>query len=556
MINRTFLIAIFSFLITTCSFAQTSQSNKVSESIFTLTTFAEDGSLLSSTHGIFVSNDGYAIAAWKPFVGATKAVVVDAKGKKYDVDGLVGANDLYNVCKFKVNAKTTGAVIADNALAENAQIWLACYTVGKPKLLRANVKAVEKFMETMNFYIATISMPDDADYCPLLTTDGKVIALAQKTSKDGEVHGVDANLAAKFFVSSMSTANETLQKSLVPVLFPTDTKEAQLSLLLAAQQRKGKAYEVEVDKFIDKFPTLADGYQARARVYLNKEMITEATADMDKALQYAEDKADMHYSYADLILQKVFYMNHLEDPAWTLESALEQIRKATALSDMPIFKDKEGEILFSMQRFDEAYNIFMQLQSTHLASPETLNKALQCMERSEKNFDERMALMDSIVNSCPHPLTFQSGPYLLKRAMMYHNHGDYRKALQEYLDYEKLMVGNHIPAEFYYTRFTCCKDGKIFQQALDDINKAISLAPNNTVYYCEKASLLFRLNKLEDAINSAQQALLLDPKNADAHAVKGAAQCQMGKKYEGLLNIEQAKEYGYEGADELMKRYK
>lgn len=556
MINKTFLIAIFSFLIVNCSLAQSSQANKVAESVFTLTTFAEDGSLMSSTHGVFVSNDGYAIAAWKPFIGAYKAVVVDAKGKKYDVDGIVGANDLYNVCKFKVNAKTTAATIAENSVAENTQIWLACYTLGKPKLLRANVSAVEKFMETMNFYIANISMPEDADYCPLLTTDGKVLALAQKTNKDGEVHGVDANLAAKFFVSSVSTANETLLKSYVPVLFPTDSKDAQLALLLAAQQRKGKAYDVEVDKFIEKFPTLADGYQARARIYLNKEKLAEASADMEKALQYAEDKADMHYSYADLIMQKVFYMNHLEDPTWTIEGALEQIRKSTALSDMPVYKDKEGEILFSMQRFDEAYNIFMQLQDSHLAGPETLNKALQCLESSGKPFGEQMALMDSIVNACPHPLTFQSGPYLLKRAIMYHNNGDYRKALMEYLDYEKLMVGNRIPAEFYYTRFTCCKDGKIFQQALDDIDKAIALSPNNTVYYCEKASLLFRLNKLEEAISAAQQALLLDPRNADALAVKGAAQCQMGKKYEGMMNLEQAKENGYEGADELIKRYK
>ena len=86
--------------------AQSQQVKKVAQSVFALTTFNDDGSIHSTTHGVFCGNNGEAIAMWHPFVGARRAVIIDAKGKQYDVDAMLGASELYDICQFRVKGIT------------------------------------------------------------------------------------------------------------------------------------------------------------------------------------------------------------------------------------------------------------------------------------------------------------------------------------------------------------------------------------------------------------------------------------------------------------------
>lgn len=82
------------------------------------------------------------------------------------------------------------------------------------------------------------------------------------------------------------------------------------------------------------------------------------------------------------------------------------------------------------------------------------------------------------------------------------------------------------------------------------------MQPNTPLYYCERASLKLRLRMYDDAIADANRAIIINDKTAEAYAVLGAAQCNQGKKHEGLLNLEQARSLGYPHADELIKKYK
>ena len=61
--------------------AQPGSVQKVAKSVFSLTTFNKDGGIIASTQGVFIDNKGTAISTFKPFIGATKATVVDANGK-------------------------------------------------------------------------------------------------------------------------------------------------------------------------------------------------------------------------------------------------------------------------------------------------------------------------------------------------------------------------------------------------------------------------------------------------------------------------------------------
>lgn len=561
--KKIIVVALYISLFTIASFAQTPQAKKAAQAAFSLNTFRADGTLISTSHGVFINANGDAISQWKPFVGAAKAVVIDAKGKKYDVDGLIGANDLYDVCKFHVNGTTPAAAIAATISPEKSQLWLACYSVKDQRLLHASVSKIETFSQTSNgtqitypFYILDIKTPDDVEFCPVVNAAGEVVGLLQSSSESGKANAVSASFPAAMTFQQLGSSASTLATSNIPSVLPAEYSEAQVSLLLAGQQRKAEAYKATIEQFIKHFPTKPDGYQARARVSLSEKNFAAAAADMEKAISYATDKAEAHNSYSELILDKEIYMPEEPFAAWNLDKALSEAKAAYDVDKSPAYLLQEGKVLYAQKKYDEACNLYLQMQDTNLAGPETMYSATQCKIAAGAPLDDIIMLMDSTIAVCPHPLTYQSAPYVFQRGLIYQQHGVYRKAWIDYNSYEKLMVGNQLPPEFYYNRFVCEREARVYQQAMEDIQKAIDLNPTVPMYYCEQGSFFLRMKKYDEAIASANKALQLDSRSVDAYAVLGVAQCSKGQKHEGMLNLEQAKSLGYEQADELIKRLK
>lgn len=543
--------------------AQTSAAKKSSQAVFSLNTFRSDGSLIGTSHGIFVSSDGYAVSRWKPFVGASKAVVVDAQGKKYDVDALISANDIYDVCKFHVAGSTPSAPVASNTIPEKSTLWLSCYSVKAPRLLRSTVSKVESFSVTGSgesrtsypFYILDIQVPEDIDCCPLIDDAGNAVALIQPVSgKTGTANAVSVKFVSDMQSVMLGQGANTLALSAIPPLMPSDYNDAQIALVLAGQQRSPEYYASVVESFIRSFPQKTDGYETRARLRLASGDVAGADADMTKAIAVSGNKAETHLAYSNLILQKELYMKDTPFPAWNIDKALFEAQEAYKINPQPIYRQQEGKILFAKGDYKAAKEIYLSLQSTSLAGPETMYAATQCSQALGEPLADVIALMDSTIAVCPHPLTFQSAPYIFQRGAIYQQNGEYRKAVADYNEYERLMVGNYITPDFYYNRFVCERDSRLYQQALDDINKAITLRPSEALYLCELGSLQLRLKQYDDAISSANKALILNRSIPDAYAILGAAQCYKGQKHEGVLNLEQAKSLGYEMADELIKK--
>ena len=124
--------------------------------MFTLNTFKADGSLLASSHGVFIDANGTGISDWAPFDGASRAVVMDAMGKSLDVEYILGANEIYDVVKFKVKGKTTAAPMATAPAAEGSPIYLVGYSVKKPEFIETSIDKVETFMDKYAYYIIKV----------------------------------------------------------------------------------------------------------------------------------------------------------------------------------------------------------------------------------------------------------------------------------------------------------------------------------------------------------------------------------------------------------------
>jgi tetratricopeptide (TPR) repeat protein len=122
-------------------------------------------------------------------------------------------------------------------------------------------------------------------------------------------------------------------------------------------------------------------------------------------------------------------------------------------------------------------------------------------------------------------------------------------------EYETLMSAT-INDNFYYIRHQTEIQGRLYQQALNDINRAIQMNSQEILYYAEKSSLEIRVGMYEQAILTADECIKLDSNNSDGYLFKGLAQCLKGDKAEGIKNLTKAKDLGDTQADALIEKYK
>jgi tetratricopeptide (TPR) repeat protein len=152
------------------------------------------------------------------------------------------------------------------------------------------------------------------------------------------------------------------------------------------------------------------------------------------------------------------------------------------------------------------------------------------------------------------PYLKEAAPYLFARAQARINASRFRDAVADLNEYETLMPTG-LNDRFYYMRHQADMGGRLFQQALNDIDKAITLNPNYALYYAEKASLQVRVGRYDDAIETATACTKLDADYSDGFLFLGLAQCLKGNKADGVANLKRAKELGDNQADELIEKY-
>ena len=142
----------------------------------------------------------------------------------------------------------------------------------------------------------------------------------------------------------------------------------------------------------------------------------------------------------------------------------------------------------------------------------------------------------------------------MARAQAYYDQGKFRPAVNDYNEYGELMA-TQLGAPFYYQREQAEVGGRLFQQALNDIKKAIELAPTEPLYYAEKASIEVRVGMHKEAIETSQQLIRMAPELSDGYLFLGLAQCLTNNKSEGAKNLNKAKELGNEQAQSLIDKY-
>ena len=548
-------LCLFTFL--PLSAQAQSWSKKAAQAVFTLKTFGADGSLLGSSNGFFVGENGEALSSFTPFKGASRAVVIDAQGKEWPVECLMGANDMYDVAKFMVTVKKPTTLTLAASAANGTTAWMLPYTVKKaPECIQGTVSSSESFQGNYAYYTLAMQVPEQHAGSPVLNDNGEVLGLLQPAAGGAAAttsYAVSATFANDLRISGLSLNDPALRSTNIAKALPDQLDEALLTIYMAATVMDQAQYEELLNRFIQKFPDAADGYIYRARIAAAKGDFAAANADMKQALSVGDKKDDTHYQFAQMIYQKEVYQHDQPFSEWNLDLALEESRKANSLNPQPVYLKQQAQILYVQKKYDESFKLFEQLTQTPLRDADIFYSAAQCkLQLGER--EQMLALLDSAVNTFTKPYIKTAAPYLLARANALFDAGKYRPAVNDYNDYEALMA-SQLTAEFYYQREQAEMAGHLYKQALEDIVRATEMAPAEPIFFAEKANVELRVGKTDEAIATAQQSIRISPDNSDGYLILGLAQCLKGQKEEGLKNLNKAKELGNSQAQSLIDKY-
>ena len=534
--------------------AQPGWVKNASKSVFTLKTFAADGSLIASSNGFFTGANGEAISNFTPFKGAARAVIIDASGKEIAVSSMIGANDMYDVAKFRVAGKTRPLAVAASIAQSGENVWLLPYLETKNPQ-NGVVRKAETFQQDYAYYTIAMKTSEKNISSPLLNDNGEVIGILQPAASgaDSLCYAISARFADSLKVTGLSINDQTLKLTQIRTEMPESLDDANLMMYMAGATTDSATYAQLISDFIQKFPDAPDGYSYRAQFASGNGDFASAERDMEQAIKLSVNKDNEHYNFARMIYNKLIYQTDKPYEDWSFDKALSETRKAWNIKSVPAYRELEANILYAQKNYAEAYDCFIELTKTNMCTAETWYCAAQCKGQL-KDSTAMLALLDSAMNMFNKPYLKQAAPYLWARANAKFDAKKYREAVNDMNDYEQLMAAD-VNANFYYIRHQAEVAGRLFQQALNDIGQASKMEPKNTFYLAEKASLELRVGFYDQAAETANEIQALEPDNSDGYLFLGLSQCMKGKKKEGLVNLQKAKELGYPQADELIEKY-
>jgi Putative Zn-dependent protease, contains TPR repeats len=565
--KKILILPLLLFFLIQGSMAQTPKwVEKAKRAVFSVVTYDKNDKMLNTGNGFFVSEDGLALSDYTLFKGAERAVVITSEGKQMPVSLILGANDMYDVIKFRVaitEKKVPALIVAKTAPAVGADAWMLPYSTQKSiACVTGKVKDVSKVAGEYHYYTLGMQMKDKMVSCPVMNAEGQVFGIAQKSSGIDTVttcYAAGAAFAMAQKISALSLGDAALKKIGIRKGLPETEDQALVYLFMASSSLSGDDYEKLLDDFIRQFPANADGYLRRANYYAAKgkddqAWYDKAVADFNQALKVAQKKDDVYYN-----IGKLMYAYQLSKPEktykdWTYDTALQNVRQAIAIDPLPIYIQMEGDILFAQQDYAGALAAYEKVNASNIASPATFFSAAKTKELAKGDPKEVVALMDSCIARCPQPITADFAPYLLERAQMNMNAGQPRNAMLDYDAYHTAVKGE-VNDVFYYYREQAALKARQFQRALDDIVKAIEMNPTDLTYQAEHAVVNLRVGRYEEAIQILDNILKADPKYAEAYRLLGLCQIQLKKTDEACGNFKKAKELGDPNVDELITKY-
>ncbi len=531
--------------------------SKAMKAIVSVLTYDKEGNLMNSGTGFYLNTEGVALADYNLFKGAYSAVVVDVNGDKSPVKWILGADDTYSLVKFKVSTKKKNVALtkAESFSSEGAMVFTLKYT--KEKLTScpsAQVSSINTITGNCPYY--TVSYATDESYlgAPVFNAKGELIGTTQPSmGNNGYVLGI--GFADTLSIKALATKVNSLALDNIHIAkgLPDNASESLVYLYMKSSSMPNEEYLDLLNLFVETYPDNAEGYFRRATPLIDLHRFDEADRDLQTYLKLSTEKALANTKVADIINTKLVYQPEPPYEKWTFDLALDYINKALAEQpDIIEYKMLKGQILMSKKDFKAAIDHYDAINRTQGRSPEVYYAASLAHEGAGDSLDVQIAMIDSALAMFSTPMPAEAANYVLRRGQLHAAAEHYRDAVNDYNQY-CFLSNNKVNTSFYYDRAKLEQKARMYQQALDDLTTAISMAPQAAVLYIEKCALLLRVNEIDECINIANKLLSIDPQNVNALRILGYAQTQNGEVAQGKANLQKAADMGDESAKELLK---
>ena len=541
-------------------------AKKARAAVFSIITYDSEDKILSTGNGFFVSEKGEAVADYSLFRGAQRAVVVTTNGKQLPVTHIMGANEMYDIVKFRIDAgkeKLTALPVDTLGVQTGQTVWMLPYSTSKAvEYPSGKVEERVTAAEHYAYYTLRIPMTEKLVSCPVMNEEGKVVALMQKPyggQDNMTAYAVDAHFASTLSIGALMGNNAALRAIGIRKALPPTEQEALVYLYMNSGRQPDEYLEL-LNDFIATYPTNAEGLQRRAALYVDRYRDSThfllAEADMTRALELNPNKADAHYALCRLITANAAHPQPVKFKDWTLQKALAEIDTALTTDTLPLYLQTKGDLHFALAQYPEAYEAYNRVNQTNMATATSWYAAAQALQLmgDTTRTTEVVNLITQAINTYARPYPREAAPYLWHRAQALIADNRPREAVQDYNEYHTLVAGQ-VTAAFYYHRALAALAGRLNQLAVDDLRYAVELAPDNAEYLTEQASVCARFGLLDEAITAARRVTELQPDYPDAHRILGVCLGEQGKKPEARTALLRAKELGDPQAEELIKRY-
>lgn len=539
------------------------------KAILRLTAYNDKGALVHAGTACYIDANGTVAAAYSLLKGTTRAEVTDAKGKTYALHRILGANATTDLVKFSVSGakKVTFLSIAETPAQKYAALNLMPYTTDKKaEPARVNVSGVEAYND-YKYYQVSAENDSTTFCCPLLDAEGRLVAFVQPNVEKGATTAcaIDARFLNDLSITTTSAFNADLRALAYPKAIPADRSEA-VNYLTLTQSADSATYVSAANDFIAAYPDAADGYLYRGQYQARLRHFAAADADFNTALEKARKSADtlslsedaLHYNLSKLIYNAA--INQLDSipvhPTWTMQRAEQEAYQANTLRPNPLYVLQKAHCQYAQRNYAAAAQNFEAVcANAAFADAPTYFSAARAVELSGGDSLRVIALLDSCVARIPQPISAQNAQYLIERAVHLEQVGQYRRAVQDYNQYEQVIGPKNLNERFYYLRAQAEIQSRMYQQALDDLNSAAATSKTPVAYKVEGAYLLLSVGEYATAIEKAQEILKADADNANCFYIIGIAQGELGQKAQAVQNLNKAKSLGINVSDEVMKRY-
>lgn len=530
---------------------------KAQKSLLSIVTFDEHNNILASGNGFLVDNEGTALANYNLFKGAYKAKAVDSEGKEHEVKWICGANSLYDVVKFRIEGKKLqpGITIAEKPADKGASVYILPYATQKKKeCISDSILESSVFENKYHYYTLSGSPNKMMVNVPVMNSKGETIAMLQSSSDQQKNYAISVRYVCDLATTALSASDNDLNAIHIAKMLPEEETDATTFLYLTSSE-DSTLYVNYLQQYLSRYPKKSSGYSTAADFYIQKKNMKTAEEYLLRGMEETDEKDQLHYAWSKLIYNLNMLPGYETYNDWNMERALNEAQKAYQTRDLPIYLLQQGNCFYALHKYQDAYNAYMEANKTNLKSSEIYLYAAQSKKMLQAPLEEVLALQDSAMSLQSKPYNAEAAQILLARANTYIEMKEYKKAVVDLNEYESLNYGK-LNANFYYLRSQAELNGKMYELAVNDIEKATQLEPKNPLLWAQKAGTLYAVGMIKEAIDAARKSIALNPVFADAHRILGVCLIQNNQKEEGLEALRKAKELGDTLAESLINNVK